>query len=280
MKYIILILFFFTNILFSDVVVKSITGDVDHIKVGDTLDVNSSISIGNNSTIIVENLTGKLFKLDKSGYYSIAKIESKMNHKSNDVNQKFLKFIIDELGDAESLLDEADLSENMTTLGAVERSLYGKILTYRPGSSYLLSNEQTFEWQSLSDSSEYIFIITNDLGEIKYSQLTKDTLIKVNTSNFINECYFWAVHSESKTSTEHCIQYLPLSQSVIHLEKISNLLFETDDKEINYFRAIQYCEKEKLLVEAKDLIKESLKEFPNSIVLKAYDREFKQRNGF
>lgn len=229
MKKLLLLLFFVSGILFSETFkVEKISGNVilnGSIKVlsNTTIDEKDRIEIIENSYLIVSNSSKKKLEIRKSGIYSGAKIKSQFRLSNINVNSKLAKSLLDDLSESEDLLENSSLTENMSTLGAVERSILNPNIVYSPRNSHALP-EVNFKWFPVAKM--YRLVILDIKGETLYSISTNQTELTLNISIILpnaGECFFWYLEYDNKKTDEFCIFLYSLNE-ILEIRKEEDLL--------------------------------------------------------
>ena len=96
---VLLILLNFSNVISDTYNVKYIKGVVEKndeiVKIGSTLKNTDYIVVKKDSKIVMISKNNVTISVDKSGFYSILKLEDIANTKSTNVTKKFTKYILD-----------------------------------------------------------------------------------------------------------------------------------------------------------------------------------------
>ncbi|MDC1068999.1 hypothetical protein OAQ99_07560, partial [Candidatus Kapabacteria bacterium] len=218
-----ILLFAFASFSFSYTFdVKTVSGSVKYQKAGKgswnalskgiKLDNGDQLKISSGAHLNLVHSNGNPIEVSKSGNYSIEKLAAKANTKKSDVTKKFTNYLLDELGDSEDLLAEGNLSDNMSTLGAVERAIPkfspNSLNLGFPRSSYSLEDKVVFNWYQFKNNQNYTFVLKNDMEEVVLEKETTGTSIELDLEQIGLEkgiCYYWSVISEKTTSEELCV---------------------------------------------------------------------------
>lgn len=222
--------------------VKSIKGNVmlkngkdwEKLSNGDNLKLSDQIKIDKSSSIKLENKSGKELVVDKSGFYSVAKLSAKSSTSNKNVSKKLANSLLDELSDADDMLAKGNINDNMATLGAVERAFNNKyttnaIVASLPRSTYLLGHSMKFTWYPLEGAKEYKFIIKNGLDKVIFEKSVNGTELVLNTDEVkfpVDECAYWLVTSGKLSSEEFCIYKMTDEQSNQINTELTNLKSE------------------------------------------------------
>lgn len=224
--------------------VKQVSGDAqikksgkwEKLSSGSSLAISDQIKLGNGSKVTLDHSSGKSINVDKSGFYSVAKLAAKAKTNKTNVSSKLASSLLDELSDSDDLLASGNVNDNMATLGAVERAFNNKftsssIMASLPRSSYSVDNTVNFTWNPLQGATSYKFEIKNGIDEIVYSKEVSATELSVNLDEAkvpFDECYYWMVSSGDKTSEEFCIFRMNADQAASIKSEIENLKGELD----------------------------------------------------
>ncbi len=224
--------------------VKNVKGDAqikksgkwEKLSSGTSLSISDQIKLAKGSTVSLDHSSGKSINVDKSGFYSVAKLAAKAKTNKTNVSSKLASSLLDELSDSDDLLASGNVNDNMATLGAVERAFNNKfsgssILASLPRSSYSVDNKVNFTWNPLEGAKSYTFEIKNGIDEVIYSKVTTATELSVNLDEAkvpFDECYYWMVSSDDKSSEEFCIFRMNAEQASKIKTEIENLKGELD----------------------------------------------------
>ena len=193
--------------------VKRATGkDWENIKSGDKLFADDQIKIGNGGYLALLHSTGSPMEINKSGNYTVKKLASQATTQKSDVTKKFTKYLVEELKGSDDVLASGDYRKKMKNLGAVERAMdkgtESKIFGSLPLNTYSIDNNVDFKWFAVDGAKEYKFNIKDSDGKVVFDKTLNATSILVNTSALnlkADECYFWNVTSNGKTSEDYCL---------------------------------------------------------------------------
>jgi len=224
--------------------VKSIKGEAKYkkgenwekISNGTSLKISDQIKLENGAKIQLEHKTGKEVSVDKSGFYSVAKLSAKLKSGNSNVSKKLANSLLDELGDSDDMLASGNINDNMATLGAVERAFNNKftsasIIASLPRSSYSMDNNMKFTWYPMEGTKSYKLFIKNGLDEVIFSKETSETelLVDLNQAKLaVDECSYWMIQSGDYTSEEFCIYRMSGEQSKTVKNELNSLKSELD----------------------------------------------------
>ncbi len=224
--------------------VKQIKGDAqlkngsswEKLSNGKNLKISDQIKLSDGSVVTLEHSSGKSINVNKSGFYSIAKLSAKTKTKNTNVSSKLANSLLDELSDSDDMLATGNASEKMSTLGAVERAFGNKFTTSAivaglPRSSFAINNTLNFAWYPLERASSYKLIIKNGSDEVIYTKEvnTTETQINLDEANVpYDECYYWLVSSGDKISEEFCIFRMNNELATNLNQELTNLKAELD----------------------------------------------------
>lgn len=219
-----LIIILLSLISYSDVIVESKSGDVkvqtngEWINISDTLNLNDLIKLSGNSNLTL-NKDGKTYSISKSGVYSIAKITTdKVN---TDVTNKYVTYLIGELAEADNMLAEGNLQDNMNTLGAVERAFSKESILGLPRDFSTIPTEVKFEWKL--DGTNTFRIMDGGENVIYSVETDSDSLIiDLSLLNLEHgDCYWWSVDNSEQCCLFILEDYM-LADVESEIEIISN----------------------------------------------------------
>lgn len=224
--------------------VKSIKGDAklkkgsswEKLSSGDDLKISDQIKLENGSTVKLAHKSGKEVSVDKSGFYSVAKLAAKAKTGKGSASQKLANSLLDELSDSDDMLASGNINDNMSTLGAVERAFNNKftsasIVASLPRSTYSLDNSMKFTWYPMEGAKSYKFVIKNGLDEVIYEKETNQTEIIVDLAASKlaeDECSYWSIKSGEYASEEFCIFRMSSEQSESIKNELGTLQSELD----------------------------------------------------
>lgn len=201
--------------------VKSVKGSVklkngsnwESVSNGDNLKLSDQVKLDNGASLKIANSKGNETTIDKSGFYSVAKLSAKISTGGKNVSKKLANSLLDEMGEADDMLAKGNVNDNMATLGAVERSFNNKftsasIVASLPRSSYALENTMKFTWYPMEGAKDYKFVIKNGTDEVLFEKNVSGTEITVDLTAIklpSDECSYWSVSSGKFASEEFCI---------------------------------------------------------------------------
>lgn len=203
-----------------------ILNDSITLKKGDIFTEKDFLFINQKSDITIKNSKNKKLVIKSSGKYSGGKIKSKLRLSSIDVNSNLANKLLNDLSESEDMLSVADLTFNMSKLGAVERSFYNNNndIPIIPRDSYVVDYVD-FIWMD-NGSELYTFTIYNSTGVGIYSITTSNTYINLNVIKLLTnreECYYWNVLSKNGVSPDYCL-YLYSDADIQKIKQEENKL--------------------------------------------------------
>lgn len=201
--------------------VKRASGkDWENIKSGDKLFADDQVKIGNSSYLALLHSSGSPLELNKSGNYTVKKLASQASTQKSDVTKKFTKYLVEELKGSDDVLASGDYRKKMKNLGAVERAMdkgsEGKIFGNLPLNTYSIDNNVDFSWYAIDNVNEYKFNIKDSDGKVVFEKTVSGNNVQVNTGSLnlkSDECYFWNVSANGKTSEDFCLYNFSSSET-------------------------------------------------------------------
>lgn len=217
------------------------------IKIGDLIYNNDKIKVENNSYVGLSHNSGKILDLTKSGTYTTADLNKKLQSKKNNtVTGKFVKYVSEQIDNTGGIFATSSQTEKMKTTGAINRSLEldaqegqkintmtgldkntssaisavanlvfpsddAKIRAILPRTSYLFDDDANFSWHKDSETQSYTIFIIDRNDAIIFSKMTNDTSITINLKNTNlkpGTNYYWYVQGRDKKSDQYNIYWL------------------------------------------------------------------------
>lgn len=229
----------------------NITKNKKNIKIGSILETTDLIEIDKDSKIIMISKKEIIIRCEKSGIYSIAKLEALSNTKNSNVSKEFAQSILNELNESEDLLASGNINNNMQTLGAVERSTTNKLYFYDNVSTYVIDETYKFTW-NYTDS--VTFNIKNIDGDILYEKSTTENNIIVNLNDIGLEsgiCHFFSISQGNNISEEYCIYKMTSNELIIFKQDYTDIVSNMNlDNSIDYLILAKFYEKNKMIDKA------------------------------
>lgn len=234
--------------------VKRATGkDWENIKSGDKLFADDQIKIGNGAYLALLHSSGSPLEINKSGNYTVKKLASQATTQKSDVTKKFTKYLVEELKGSDDVLASGDYRKKMKNLGAVERAMdkgtEGKIFGNLPLNTYSIDKTVDFSWYAVDNTSEYKFNIKDSDGKVVFEKTVNTTNIQVNTGSLnlkSDECYFWNVTANGKTSEDYCLYNFSTNEtaSIINdLKTIDQEIGADNEAMLSLVKASYYADK-------------------------------------
>lgn len=245
-------------------------GNWTSLKKGVKLNNGDQIKLEKGSHLNLVHSNGNPIELDKSGNYSVEKLAAKANTEKSDVTKKFTNYLLDELGDSEDMLAEDNLSDNMSTLGAVERAIPkfspNDLVAAYPRSSYATGNEIKFSWYPLDGENDYIFVVKNDLEEIVVEKAVAGNEVQINLDEAGFErgfCYYWSVKAGDKKSEELCVYRMMEDEKISYENELNSLKKELDlNKALDNMILASFYSQKKVVPEAIKSYKKAIELAP------------------
>lgn len=272
---VLLILLNFSNVISDTYNVKYIKGVVEKndeiVKIGSTLKNTDYIVVKKDSKIVMISKNNVTISVDKSGFYSILKLEDIANTKSTNVTKKFTKYILDELSDSEDLLASGNINNNMSTLGAVERAINNKLFFYDNISTYSIDDNHTFTWNYEGDVT---FFIKNADNEILYKLTTSSNEIHVNLKNIGLDsgiCYFFSITQGYNTSEEYCIYRMTEHELDIFKQEYLKLIYGIElNNPVDYLILAKFYETNRIINKVFSSYEKAIELDPNPLYKMMY----------
>lgn len=225
-------------------VVKKGTKKPVKIFSGDKLFAGDEVKVESDSYIGLVHSTGRTIELNKSGSYNVTKLSKDVSSTKSNLTKRFAEYVYDNISDADDLLSREDYHNKMKTVGAVERAAGEDVnviekaeeitgsshelssqlnksgvksesdILFRariPRSSYLLDSKVDFSWYKYPNTKEYTFSLTDRNGKVITRTNVKDTTITLDADKLgilKDNCYYWYVTANDKTSDEYCIVWM------------------------------------------------------------------------
>lgn len=246
-------------------------GSWQELKAGTKLNNGDQLKIASGAILNLVHNNGNPIEVSKSGNYSVEKLAAQANTKKSDVTKKFTNYLLDELGESEDLLAEDDLSDNMSTLGAVERAIPkfspNDLIARMPRSSYATENNVTFSWHEYKGIQEYTFVIKNDIEETVLERKVKGTEIKLDLEKEGFEkgfCYYWSVKAGDQSSEELCIYRMIDEEKSAFTQELNTLRSELDEsKALDNMILASFYSENKVVPEAIKSYEKAIELAPN-----------------
>jgi len=219
---------------------------------GQKLFSKDQLKLNKGAYLSLVHTNGNPVEVNKSGNYSISKLSSKAKSKKSNVTKKFTNFIIDELGESDDLLSSGDLSESMSTLGAVERAIDKNGINVRlPKSTYLIDNQVNLSWYEKEGAKSYKFTLRNPDDEVVMSKELDGTALDINLDDVKvedGECYYWSITVDDKTSQEYCLYRMTKEEAEEVTNDVSSITAELgEDAAIGQLVLASYYAKKKVV---------------------------------
>ena len=126
---------------------------------GTQLPENSKIMLGENGVVELINASKQTVTLNKPGIYTMNDLAGDFKADNSSLTQRYLAYVFKEMTGGE-------ISSNLAITGSVERSLNDAVIRiYSPESTYIMSQNTTFMWESEKPTDTYKVVIKNLFDE-------------------------------------------------------------------------------------------------------------------
>jgi len=242
---------------------------------GTQLPENSKIMLGENGVVELTNASNQTVTLNKPGIYTMNDLAGDFKADNSSLTQRYLAYVFKEMTGGE-------ISSNLAITGSVERSLNDAVIRiYSPESTYIMSQNTTFMWESEKPTDTYKVVIKNLFDEEVISITVNGNSADLDLSKIEFEedaIYKFSVvdPSDPANKSGELILRIPSSEEVSTMKKaLTEIEKDGDNNSAIYHMVLaKYCKVNGLYVDAVSHYEKAIELAPESEMFK------KEYNGF
>lgn len=140
---------------------------------GMRLGANDQLKLGDRSYAAVVVGGARTVELKNPGIVTMSQLSASMRAASSSVTSKYLDYVVNRS-------TSNRLGNNMSNLGAVERSGMSPMPLSPPKNSALAEASTSFSWRSMMGVKSYVFTLSDDEGNELYKTTTADTSVTLD----------------------------------------------------------------------------------------------------
>jgi hypothetical protein len=261
---------------------------------GNQLFGKDNIKINNGAYLGLVHSKGRTLELKKAGTYSASELAKEIVNKNTKVSEKLANYVMSQVGASKDIIGDNDYRKNMSTTGAVERSIQtdalnqgSKIYANCPKRISVIGTEVNFSWSKAKDGNEYEYILTDRFDRPEFTKIIKDTIITINAKELKlnkDEYYFWKVRLTSNPdikSDEICFSFLSDKKSNSIKDTVRLLKEDVgDDNAPAKVLLAGFYEQNYLIKEADKAYNEAIKLAPDVEEYQNMYKEFLMRTNY
>jgi len=242
---------------------------------GTQLPENSKIMLGENGVVELTNASKQTVTLNKPGIYTMNDLAGDFKADNSSLTQRYLAYVFKEMTGGE-------ISSNLAITGSVERSLNDEVIRiYSPESTYIMSQNTTFMWESEKPTDTYKVVIKNLFDEEVISITVNGNSADLDLSKIEFEedaIYKFSVVDpyDPANKSGELILRIPSSEEVSIMKKDLTEIEKYGDNNSAIYHMVlaKYCKVNGLYVDAVSHYEKAIELAPESEMFK------KEYNGF
>lgn len=262
------------------------------------------IKLGSDSYLGLNHESGLTLEITKAGTYTIQSLNEKIDKKkkSGGLTSKLTDLVVNELGQADDLLENNNYKLDMSTSGTVHRGIVisdnddekrnlnnidenGYLVSNLPKKTNLFDSKISFYWASLNKDCKYKFNLYDRFEEKIFDAEVKDTIFtpEQGVLKLENDAYYiWNVvvadKPEIKTD-DRVFMILSKEKAKTILDDVSLIEEEYDMKHspIGNMILARYFESKELFLDAKMKYEKALELSQDAVSFKNLYNEFMWR---
>lgn len=245
---------------------------------GTQLPANAKIMLGDDGVVELTNSKNQTVTLNKPGIYTMNDLAGDFKADNSSLTQRYLEYVFKEM-------TGGDEGSNLAITGSVERSLNDAAISiYSPESTYIMSQNTTFQWEAKKPTSSYKVVIKNLFDEEVMSVTVEGTTADLDLSTIEFEedaIYKFSVvdPSDPANKSGDLILRIPSNEEITTIKKdFTEIEKDGDDSSAIYHVVLaKYCKVNGLYVDAVSHYEKAIALAPESEMFKMeYDSFLKE----